>query len=119
MVSRSPRSPFALLTARILRLVSLARNSLNQFLIPAISLSVLFGVNGIKMVVDGNIPNTILGKGEVDIQPGQRGICAKSGKVFRDDHAHIARFDFREHFLKTGAVEVCTAVPIVKGKKSG
>ena len=34
---------FAFCTARILRLVSLAKNSLNQFLIPAISLSVLLG----------------------------------------------------------------------------
>ena len=42
-VKGTPRSPFALLTARILRLVSLAKNSLNQFLIPAISLSVLLG----------------------------------------------------------------------------
>lgn len=43
VVSGTPRSPFAFCTARILRLVSLAKNSLNQFLIPAISLSVLLG----------------------------------------------------------------------------
>ena len=43
VVSGTPRSPFAFCTARILRLVSFAKNSLNQFLIPATSLSVLLG----------------------------------------------------------------------------
>ena len=30
------------------------------------------GVDGVKVVVDGNIPHAVLWKREVDIQPGQR-----------------------------------------------
>ena len=36
------------------------------------------GVDGVKMVVDGNIPHIVLRKCEVDIQPCQRGITPQS-----------------------------------------
>ena len=34
-------------------------------------------VNGVKMVIDGNIPHSIFRESEVDIQPCQRGITPK------------------------------------------
>lgn len=37
------------------------------------------GINGVEIVVDGNIADTILRKGEVGVKPCQRGISAKSG----------------------------------------
>lgn len=37
------------------------------------------GVNGIEVVVDGNIAHIVLRKCEVDIQPCQRGITPQSG----------------------------------------
>ena len=36
------------------------------------------GVDGVKMVVDGNIPHIVLRECEVDIQPCQRGITPQS-----------------------------------------
>ena len=35
-------------------------------------------VDGVKMVVDGNIANIVLWKCEVDVQPCQRGITSQS-----------------------------------------
>lgn len=37
------------------------------------------GVDGVKVIVDGNIPHIVLRKSEVDIKPGQRGISSQSG----------------------------------------
>ena len=37
------------------------------------------GINGVEIVVDGNIADTILRKGEGGVKPCQRGISAKSG----------------------------------------
>ena len=37
------------------------------------------GVDGVKMVVDGNIPHIVLWKSKVNIKPGQRGISSQSG----------------------------------------
>ena len=37
------------------------------------------GVDGVKVVVDGNIPHIVLRESEVDIKPGQRGISSQSG----------------------------------------
>jgi hypothetical protein len=37
------------------------------------------GVDGVKVVVDGNIPNIVLREREVDIQSGQRRISSQSG----------------------------------------
>ena len=36
------------------------------------------GVDGVKMVVDGNIPHIVFRESEVDIQPCQRGITPQS-----------------------------------------
>ena len=48
-----------------------------------------------------------------DVQPGQRGIPPQSGQVLGDADGHPSRFDLRKHGLKTGAVVVGAAVPIV------
>ena len=74
------------------------------------------GVDGVKVVVDGNIADTVFWKSEVDIQPGQRGITPKSGKVFRQHYYYFSRFDFRQHLLKAGAVIVGAAVPVIYEK---
>lgn len=37
------------------------------------------GVDGVKVVVDGNIPHIVLRKSEIDIKPGQWGISSQSG----------------------------------------
>ena len=74
------------------------------------------GVDGVKVVVDGNIADAVFWKSEVDIQPGQRGITPKSGKVFRQHYYYFSRFDFRQHLLKAGAVIVGAAVPVIHEK---
>ena len=37
------------------------------------------GIDGVKMIVDGNVPHIVLRKSKVDIKPSQRGITPKSG----------------------------------------
>ena len=37
------------------------------------------GVDGVKVVVDGDIPHIVFRESEVDIKPGQRGISTQSG----------------------------------------
>ena len=37
------------------------------------------GIDGVKVVVDGNIPHIVLWKSKVNIKPGQRGISSQSG----------------------------------------
>lgn len=49
-----------------------AENSLNQFFIPDTRLSRAVGVDGVKVVVDGDISPSVFRESEVDIQPGQR-----------------------------------------------
>ena len=71
------------------------------------------GVDGVEVVVDGDIPHPVLGEGEVDIQPGQRGVAAQPRQVFGDTHGHPPRLDFLQHLLKAGAVIVGAAVPVV------
>jgi hypothetical protein len=67
----------ALFTARILRLVSFAKNSLNQFFYTSHVVVHAVGVDGVEVVVDGDIPYSILGEGEIDIQPRQGRIAAQ------------------------------------------
>ena len=71
------------------------------------------GVDGVKVVVDGDIPHIVLREGEVDVQPSQRGIPPQSGQVLGDADGHPSRFDLREHGLEAGAVVVGAAVPVV------
>ena len=52
------------------------------------------GVNGVKVVVDGDIAHTIFRKSEVDIQARQRGISPQTGQVFRQHNSHFPRLDF-------------------------
>ncbi len=61
------------------------------------------GVNGVEVVVDGNIPHAVLRKRVVDIKPCQRGITPQSAEVFRNHHFHMTGFNFRKHLLKAGA----------------
>ena len=74
------------------------------------------GVDGVKVVVDGDIPHIVLRESEVDVQPGQRGIPPQPGQILGDADGHPSRFDLREHGLKTGAVVVGAAVPVVHKK---
>ena len=72
------------------------------------------GVNGVEVVVDGNIPHAVLRKRVVDIKPCQRGITTKPTEVFRNHRFHMTGFNFRKHLLKAGAVgKIHTAVPVI------
>ena len=62
------------------------------------------GVNGVKVVVDGNIPHAVLRKRVVYIKSCQRGITPQSAEVFRNHRFHMTCFNFRKHLLKAGAV---------------
>ena len=52
------------------------------------------GVNGVKVVVDGNIAHTIFRKSEVDIQARQGRISPQPGQVFRQHNSHFSCLDF-------------------------
>lgn len=73
-------------------------------------------VDGVKVVVDGNISHIVFRESEVDIKPGQRRISSQSGQVFGDTDCHPSSFDLRKHGLKAGAVIVCAAVSVVHEK---
>ena len=74
------------------------------------------GVDGVKVVVDGDIPHPILGKGEVDIQPREGRVAAQPRQVFGDAHGYPPIFDLLQHFLKAGAVIVGATVSVVHKK---
>ena len=74
------------------------------------------GVDGVKVVVDGNIPHIVLGEREVDIQPCQGRISTQSGQIFGDTDCHPSRFDLCKHGLEAGAVIVRAAVSVVHEK---
>ena len=75
MVRGTPRSPFALLTARILRLEKLVEPVLDARNVAVGTV----GIDGVKVIVDGNIAHIVLRESEVDIQSGQRRISSQSG----------------------------------------
>lgn len=52
------------------------------------------GVNGVKVVVDGDIAHTIFRKSEVDIQARQGRISPQTGQVFRQHNSHFSCLDF-------------------------
>ena len=60
-----------------LRLVSLAKNSLNQFLIPAMSLSVLLGLMLSKWSLMAMYADIVLRESVVDVQSRQSGVSTK------------------------------------------
>ena len=72
------------------------------------------GVNGVEVVVDGNIPHAVLRKRVVDIKPCQRGITTEPTEVFRNHRFHMTGFNFRKHLLKAGTVgKIHTTVPVI------
>ena len=52
------------------------------------------GVNGVKVVVDGNIAHTIFRESEVDIQARQGRISPQPGQVFRQHNSHFSCLNF-------------------------
>ena len=73
-------------------------------------------VDGVVVVVDGDKPHAILGKGDVGVHPRQGGIAAKPGQVFDDTHGHMAGLDLVQHFLKSGPLEARPAVTVIHEK---
>ena len=74
------------------------------------------GVNGIIVVVDGNKPDAVLREGKVGVESSQCGVPAQPGDVFRNGNNHAARFNFRQHRLKSGAVIGHTAYTVIHEK---
>ena len=52
------------------------------------------GVNGVKVVVDGDIAHTIFRESEVDIQARQGRISPQPGQVFRQHNSHFSCLNF-------------------------
>ena len=70
-------------------------------------------VNGVVVVVNGDVANAILGKGEVGVQTRQGRVAPQSGQVFRDNDSYTPCFDLDQHTLKAGAVIVRAGVAII------
>ena len=70
-------------------------------------------VNGVVVVVNGNVANAILGKGKVCVQTRQGRVAPQSGQVFRDNDSYTPCFDLDQHTLKAGAVIVRAGVAII------
>ena len=71
-------------------------------------------VDGIVVVIDGDISNTALRECDVDIQSGQCRVSSKSRQVFGDDRTHTTRFDLCKHPLEIGTIiEINTAVAVI------
>ena len=71
------------------------------------------GVRRVKLVRDRNKTDIMRIKILLNIIAGINRIASKPGKVFDDHTVDMARFNIREHLLKSGAVEICTRQSIV------
>ena len=67
----------------------------------------------VKVVIDGDVPDVVLGKSDVDEHACHDGIASETGKVFRQNNGHMIRFDFIQHLLEAGAIKVRSAVSVV------
>ena len=70
-------------------------------------------VNGVVVVVNGDVANAILGKGEVGVQTSQGRIAPQSGQILRDNDSYTPCFDLDQHTLKAGTVIVRAGVAII------
>lgn len=70
-------------------------------------------VERIKVVVDRNIPDIVLGKGDVDEHARHRGVSPKAREVFRQDDRHMIRFDLIQHFLEAGTIKIGSTISVV------
>ena len=73
-------------------------------------------IKRIEIVVDCNVANVVLGKGDVNEHTRHRGVSPKARKVFRQHNGHMIRFDFIQHFLKAGTIKIRSAVSVVDEK---
>ena len=67
----------------------------------------------VNTVGNGNIADVMRRKVDVCVLSRKDVVSAKSGKVFCNDTVDLSFLDVIKHPLKTGAVKVCTAVPII------
>ena len=67
----------------------------------------------INSVGNGNIADVMRRKVDVYLLSRKDVVSAKSGKVFSNDTVDLSFLDVIKHPFKTGAVKVCTAVPII------
>ena len=70
-------------------------------------------VGGVETIVDGDIPDAVLREGVGGVQADHGGVAAQPGEVLREQDAHMARPDLRQHLLKAGPVEAGAAVAVV------
>jgi len=70
-------------------------------------------VNGVVVVVNGNVANAILGKGEVGVQTCQGRITPQSGQILCDNDSYTPCFNLDQHTLKAGTVIVRAGISIV------
>ena len=70
-------------------------------------------VNGVIVVVNGNVANAILGKGKVGVQTSQGGIAPQSGQILCDNDSYMSRFNLGQHTLEAGTVIVRAGVAII------
>ena len=70
-------------------------------------------IKRIEIVVDRNVANVVLGKGDVNEHTRHRGVSPKARKVFRQHDGYMIRFDFIKHFLKAGTIKIRSAVSVV------
>lgn len=73
----------------------------------------IFAVKAIVVIVDGDKPNVIFGKRQLNIPSGLNIISAETGQVLDDNDSDLAVLHIRHHTFKAGAVEIRTAEAIV------
>ena len=71
------------------------------------------GICCVKLIRDRNKTDIVRIKILLNIVACINGIAPKPGKVFDDHAVDMARFNIREHLLKSGAVEIRTRQAIV------
>lgn len=77
------------------------------------------GVNGVKVVVDGDEADFMLGEGDVDIHSGHSRIPAKAGQVFDDNGRYLATLHRLQHFLKPRPLKAGARVAVIHEKDGG
>ena len=76
-------------------------------------LLLILAVKAVIIIVDGDKPNIIFGKRQLDISSGFNIISAETGQIFYDNDTDLAIFYVCHHAFKAGTVEIRTAEAII------
>ena len=71
------------------------------------------GVDGVVVVVDGDVPYSMLGENKVDIHPRQRGVAAKPGQILCDNDSYLVVLHRLQHFLESGSFKTRSAPSVI------